>query len=328
MGLTVRTGGPGTPALGADVTRPTRTDFSIIGRPATRSTMLLSGAVRTMTALGLRLVALEDEWGQVSGRNDFDPKGGIAVPMPMILFGRTKQVCGAWGGILRRSCCQAQAPGAYSSGLVIWNQITRERRNPRQSVVSGGSIRAAVRYRKEACRRRTPQAREEEVGIHKPAVKRISPVKPPLRSRRPGRHGRSTTRAAMIRVQGRVGDRVVYRDRSGDAAANLLIYGVVAALLRASKGIEVAGPSSPGRCAVSLSTARGREKRRPHTRGVEALGADTLYRAKMGDRFYRSWLQIEAGARSIASKQILEGVPAGTQGHVTIGEQREDFRMF
>jgi glutamine synthetase len=129
----------------------------------------------------------------------------------------------------------------------------------------------------------------------------------------------------MIRVQGRVGDPGSHiENRSGEPTANPYLY-MASQLIAGLDGIETKadpGPlrGEPYKANVAKLPTSLRE-------AVEELGADKLYRAKMGDRFIDFMVTMKMSEVNRFESYLKEH-PGGNSDDVTDWEQREYFRLF
>jgi glutamine synthetase len=133
-------------------------------------------------------------------------------------------------------------------------------------------------------------------------------------------------RAAMIRVQGRVGDPGSHiENRSGEPTANPYLY-MASQLIAGLDGIE--SQADPGPLRGEPYAAAGVEKLPTSLReAIEALAADPLYRSKMGDRFVDYMVAMKM-SEVVRFETYLKQHQSGNSDEVTDWEQREYFRLF
>ena len=130
----------------------------------------------------------------------------------------------------------------------------------------------------------------------------------------------------MIRVQGRVGDPGSHiENRSGEPTANPYLY-MASQLIAGLDGIESQGRSwtAARRAIYAASVAKLPTSLRE---AVEELGADKLYRAKMGDRFVDFMVTMKMSEVNRFESYLKEN-PSAKSDDVTDWEQREYFRIF
>ena len=133
-------------------------------------------------------------------------------------------------------------------------------------------------------------------------------------------------RAAMIRVQGRVGDPGSHiENRSGEPTANPYLY-MASQLIAGLEGIE--SRTDPGPLRPEPYAAANVESLPTSLReAIEAMSADPLYRAEMGDQFIDYMVKMKMSEVE-RFETYLEEHNIGNSDAVTDWEQREYFRLF
>ena len=133
-------------------------------------------------------------------------------------------------------------------------------------------------------------------------------------------------RAAMIRVQGRVGDPGSHiENRSGEPTANPYLY-MASQLIAGLDGIE--SRTDPGPLRGEPYATAGVEKLPTSLReAVQTLSTDQLFRSKMGDRFIDYMVAMKTSEVERFEIYLKEN-QGGNPDEVTDWEQREYFRIF
>ena len=316
-------GAPGNPAPAPIVTPAAHGFQYLLEDHSDEIDDILQALLRTMTDLGLPIRSLEDEWGPGQVEMSFDPIDGIHSADAMILFrAATKQVCRRLG-FHASFMCKPKLPGAYSSGWHLHQSLA--------SAESGANLFAAD----------GPPGPLSDVGKHyvggllkhargasvftTPSINGYRRVKP--HSLAPtGATWAVDNRAAMIRVQGRVGDPGSHiENRSGEPTANPYLY-MASQLIAGLDGIE--SKADPGPLRGEPYAAAGVAKLPTSLReAVEELGADKLYRARMGDRFIDYMVTMKMSEVKRFETYLKENQSANSD-EVTDWEQREYFRLF
>ena len=316
-------GGPGNPAPAPLVTPAGHGFQYLLEDHSDEIDDVLQALLGAMTDLGLPIRSLEDEWGPGQVEMTFDPMDGIRSADAMILFrAATKQVCRRLG-FHATFMCKPKLTGAYSSGWHLHQSLA--------SAETGANLFAAD----------GPPGPLSDIGRHyvggvlehargasvftTPSINGYRRVKP--HSLAPtGATWAIDNRAAMIRVQGRVGDPGSHiENRSGEPTANPYLY-MASQLIAGLEGIESKldpGPLRPEPYAAANVESLPTSLRE----AVEAMSADKLYRAEMGDQFIDYMVKMKMSEVE-RFEAYLEEHKIGHSDAVTDWEQREYFRLF
>lgn len=284
---------------------------------------LLFAISEALSALGLPLSTMEDEWGPSQQEFTFDPLSGLEAADTMLLFRNTvKQICKRHGYI-GSFMCRPAFSSFVSSGWHLHQSI--------QSLETGENI---LKDPYE----RSPMS---ETGKHfiggilkhanaasvftTPTINGFKRLNP--NSLAPDRAGwGDDNRGTMIRVIGAPGEKNVrFENRIGEPAANPYLY-LASQLIAGHHGIQQKiDPGVPSKEAYNDN----REKLPLSLReAVEALKKDTLYRDKMGDLFVDYIIKIKESEIARYESFVEENQIENHQRTVTDWEQREYFDLF
>ena len=264
-----------------------------------------------ITALGLPLRSMEDEWGPGQCEFTFDPQRGLDAADAMILF-RTaaKQICRRHG-YLASFMCRPGIPNLYSSGWHLHQSLLR--RDTGENVF---------------------QARDEseplsELGRHfvggllahaaaaavftTPTINGYKRFKPYSLAPTRATWGRDN-RAAMIRVIDGNGPNAHLENRIGEPAANPYLY-MASQLISGLAGVDQKLDPGPASDEPYEATERPLLPR-SLMGAVEALKESSVFRERLGDRFVDYLVQI----KEHEIERFLS--------YVTDWEQREYFEMY
>jgi len=312
-------GGPGTPpdppvveALGGGYAYQSEDHLDQAHAVVGRLTEMLPAA-------GLPLRTVEDEWGPGQFEVTFDPMSGLDGADAMLLFrGAVKQICRRMG-LHASFMCRPGLPGFFASG---WHL--------HQSLVDGAGANAFTAD--DALLSGTGRA--FVAGLLEHAVEGSIFTTPTVNGYKRRRKfslapDRATwgddNRAAMLRVQGGVGDPAAHvENRIGEPAANSYLYlasQVAAGLDGLTRGLELGEPEREPYAATDRPLL-------PATLGeaAAALKGSAFYREAFGDRFvdwYVGLKEFEV-ARFVAAEPAWQDEP----DMVTDWEHREYFTRY
>lgn len=267
---------------------------------------------KNLTALGLPLRTMEDEWGPGQCEFTFDPTRGVACADDMLLFRTaTKQLCRRHG-YHATFMTRPALPNFFSSGWHLHQSLVDLANGRNLFVNDTGShellsplglqyVAGLLEHAAAGCVFSTPTIN---------GYKRFRP-----NSFAPDRiTWAAENRAAMVRVLGGPGDKSSHiENRSGEPCANPYLYmasQIVAGLDGVDRGLD---PGEPD--AVPYESARYRLPR-SLMEAVGALRANRAYREGFGDAFIDYLLLVK-------QNEIDRFL-----GHVTDWEQREYFEVF
>ncbi len=265
-----------------------------------------------LTAIGLPLRTMEDEWGPGQCEFTFDPTRGIGAADDMLLFRTaTKQLCRRHG-YHATFMTRPALPNFFSSGWhlhqslvdnesgenLFWN---REHTGPLLSELGLQYVAGILEHADAACVFSTPTIN---------GYKRFRP-----NSFAPDRiTWAAENRAAMVRVLGGPGDRSSHiENRSGEPCANPYLYmasQIVAGLDGVDRGLD---PGAPDLTPYESARAKLPRSLMDATR---ALRTNEVFRKDFGDGFIDYMLLLKQSEID----RFLQ--------HVTDWEHREYFEVF
>ncbi|RST77197.1 glutamine synthetase [Siminovitchia acidinfaciens] len=276
-----------------------------------------------LSALGLPLSTMEDEWGPSQQEFTFEPLTGLEAADTMLLFRNTvKQICKRHGYV-GSFMCRPAFSSFVSSGWHLHQSI--------RSLETGENV-LKDPYELEP----TSEIGKHFMGgilMHAQAAsvfttptingfKRLNP-----NSLAPDRAGwGDDNRGTMLRVIGAPGEKNVrFENRIGEPAANPYLY-LASQVIAGAHGIQnKIDPGIPSKEAYNDDRQR---LPRSLKEAVEALKKDTLYREKMGDLFIDYITKIKESEISRYEAFVKENGIEDHQMVVTDWEQREYFDLF
>ncbi len=265
-----------------------------------------------LSALGLPLRTMEDEWGPGQCEFTFDPARGIAAADDMLLFRTaTKQLCRRHG-YHATFMTRPALPNFFSSGWHLHQSLcdARSGENVFANLGDGGDVLSPLgrhyvggllEHAAAGCVFSTPTIN---------GYKRFRP-----NSFAPDRiTWAAENRAAMIRVLGGPGDRASHiENRAGEPCANPYLY-MAAQIAAGLDGVD--RKVEPG--ALERTPYESSKPRLPRSlmEAVAALRANDVFRRAFGDTFIDYLLLVKQSEID----RFLQ--------HVTDWEHREYFEMF
>ena len=316
-------GAPGAPAPPPVVTPAAHGFQYLLEDHSDQIDDVLQALLRTMTALDLPIRSLEDEWGPGQVEMTFDPMNGMASADAMILFrAATKQVCRRLG-YHASFMCKPKLPGAYSSGWHLHQSLADAATGENLFATDDGPgplsdigrhfVGGVLAHARGASVFTTPSIN----GYRRLKPHSLAPT---------GASWAVDNRAAMIRVQGAVGNPGSHiENRIGEPTANPYLY-MASQLIAGLDGIKAR--TDPGPLLDEPYAAEHVEMLPTSLReAVEALDADSLFRATMSDQFVDYMIAMKSSEVERFETSLKEA-PAADTGDVTDWEQREYFRIF
>ncbi|MFD5809134.1 glutamine synthetase family protein [Rhodococcus aetherivorans] len=316
-------GAPGMPADPPEVAAVARGYNYLLESHLDEIDDVLRPVRQAVTALGLPLRSIDDEWAPSQVETTFDVLEGMAAADSMLLFrSAVKQICRR-GGYLASFMSTPGIPGFYASGWHLHTSLVDTVTGENVMVPGEGELLSDIG--------------RHYVGGTLAHAAAASPFMTPTingyRRRRPYSLApdRLTwgldNRAAMMRVISAPGDKASHvENRVGEPAANPYLY--IAA--QAAAGLDgIKNKTEPGAPSVDPYAADVPRLPTSLKEGLAALGASRFYREAFGDRFVDYLVTMKSSEVSRYEAHLAEQPdPQGYAETVTEWEHREYFELF
>jgi glutamine synthetase len=316
-------GAPGSPGLPPQVAPLARGYSYLLESHLDEIDTVLRPLRRHLSALGLPLRTLEDEWAPSQVETTFDVLEGMAAADAATLFrSAVKQSCRR-DGYLATFMCTPGIPGFYASGWHLHSSLTERSTGRNAFVPADGEPLSEV-------------GRHYVGGILEHAVAASAFTTPTVngyRRRRPYSLAPDRVtwgfdnRAAMVRVISSPGDETSHiENRVGEPAANPYLYMASQAL----SGLDgVTNKIDPGPVSDDPYSAAVPQLPTSLADALDALEGDAFFRRSLGDRFVDYIVTMKRSETARYAAHLADRPDAEEYAAtVTDWEHREYFELF